>query len=142
MPVDRAMRTAFTTLTPDDPLSTATELLQHGGQHEFPVTSEGQLIGILTRQNLLRALTEGGPQSRVGDAMERDVQVVDARDMLDVALSRLEARPSSAVSVVHDGRLMDLLTADAIAEFLTIQAALNRAPRPGPTQRERRTTCP
>ena len=142
IPVDRVMLTAFTTLTPDEPLSTAIELVQHGGQREFPVTRDGQLIGILTRQNLLRALTEGGPQSRVGDAMEHDVHVVDARDMLDAALSRLEARPSSTVPVVRDGRLMGLLTADAIAEFLAIQAALSHAPRSEPTQRERRTTRP
>jgi Zn-dependent protease/CBS domain-containing protein len=126
IPVARAMLTGFTTLTPDDPLSTAIECVQHGGQHQFPVTSDGRLVGMLTRPRLLHALTEGGLQSRVAEAMEQAVQVVDARDMLGAVLHRLEASPSSTVPVVDDGRLVGLLTAEAVAEFLAIHAALER----------------
>ena len=63
------MITAFRTLTPDEPLSTAMELVQHGSQHDFPVTRDGHVAGMLTRHDMLRGLTEGGPQSRVADAM-------------------------------------------------------------------------
>ena len=45
--------------------------------------------------------------------------------MLDAALSRLEAGTSLTAPVVQDGRLMGLLTAGAVAEFLAIQAALD-----------------
>ena len=126
--VARVMITAFTTLAPDDPLSTAMELAQHGAQHDFPVTRDGHVAGMLTRHDLLRRLAEGGPQSRVADAMERDVDIVDPHDMLDVALGRLDARQSSAAPVVQNGRLIGLLTAEAVAEFLSIQAALDHAP--------------
>ncbi len=125
--VARVMITAFTTLAPDDPLSTAMELAQHGAQHDFPVTRDGHVAGMLTRHDLLRRLAEGGPQSRVADAMERDVDIVDPHDMLDVALGRLDARQSSAAPVVQNGRLIGLLTAEAVAEFLSIQAALDHA---------------
>jgi Zn-dependent protease len=128
IPVARVMITEFTTLTPDDPLSTAMELVQHGSQHDFPVTRDGHVAGMLTRHDLLRGLAEGGPQSRVADAMERDVQIVDPHDMLDAALGRLDAGQSSTAPVVQDGRLIGLLTADAVAEFLSIQAALDHAP--------------
>ncbi len=126
--VARVMITEFTTLTPDDPLSTAMELVQHGSQHDFPVTRDGRLAGVLTRHGLLRGLAESGPQSRVADAMERDVYIVDPHDMLDAALGRLHAGQSSTAPVVQDGRVIGLLTADAVAEFLSIQAALDHAP--------------
>jgi len=128
IPVARVMITQFTTLTPNDPLSTAMELVQHGSQHDFPVTRDGHVAGMLTRHDLLRGLAEGGPQSRVADAMGRDVQIVDPHDMLDAALGRLDAGQSSTAPVVQDGRLIGLLTADAVAEFLSIQAALDHAP--------------
>jgi Zn-dependent proteases len=128
IPVARVMITDFTTLTPDDPLSTVMELVQHGSQHDFPVTRDGHVAGMLTRHDMLRGLAEGGPQSPVADAMERDVQIVDPHDMLDAALGRLDAGHSSTAPVVDDGRLIGLLTAEAVAEFLSIQAALDHAP--------------
>ena len=127
IPVARVMLTAFRSLTPDEPLSTAIELVQHGGQHDFPVTRDGRLVGLLTRHDLLHALGEGGPESLVADAMERDLQIVDPREMLETALSRLDARQSSTAAVVQDGRLIGLLSAEAVAEFLNLQAALDHA---------------
>ena len=88
------------------PLSTVMELAQHGSQHEFPATRDGHVTGMLTRHDMLRGLAEGGPQSPVADAMERDVQIVDPHDMLDAALSRLDAGQSSTAPVVQDGRLI------------------------------------
>lgn len=128
IPVARVMLTAFTTLTPEEPLSTAVELTQRGGQHEFPVMRDGRLVGLLTRHDLLHGLTGGGPQSHVADAMERDLPIVAPQDMLDAALSQLDAHQSSTAPVVQDGRLIGLLTADAVAEFLKLQAALGHTP--------------
>jgi len=125
--VERVMLTAFTTLKPDEPLSAAAELMQHEGRHAFPVTSDGHLLGLLTRQRLLQALAEAHPHARVADVMEQTVEAVDPSDMLDEALPRLEAGFSSTVPVIREGRLIGLLTAEAIAEFIAIQTALARA---------------
>jgi Zn-dependent protease len=126
--VGRVMITAFTTLTPDDPLSAAVALLQHGGQHDFPVVQDGHLTGLLTRNDVLRGLAAGGQESRVADAMRRDVQSVAPLEMLDAALGRLDACHASAAPVVQNGRLLGLLTVDAVAEFLALQRALDHAP--------------
>jgi Zn-dependent protease len=130
VPVDRVMITDFTTLAPDDPLSKVMELVQRGNQHDFPVAREGRLVGMLTRRDLLRGLAQGGPQSRVADVMERDMPVVDPHEMLDVTLGRLDARQFSIAAVVQDGRLTGLLTPEAVAEFLGIQAALHHTSQP------------
>lgn len=127
VPIERVMLTAFTTLNPDEPLATAVELMQHEGRHEFPVTRDGHLVGLLTRPRLLHAIEKGRPQARVADAMDDAVHAVDPGDMLDTALPLFDAGRSSIVPVVRDGRLIGLLTAEAIAEFLAIQAARARA---------------
>ena len=126
VPVARVMLTTFRSLTPDDPLSAVSELVQHGGQHDFTVTQDGRLVGLLTRRDLLQALRERGPQARVADAMDRDPPIVDPREMLESALSRLSARQVSTAAAVQDGRLAGLLTAEAVAEFVNLQAALDR----------------
>ena len=127
IPVGRVMLTAFRSLTTDDRLATPMELLQHRGQHDFPVTQDGQLVGLLTRRNLLAVLRESGPQARVADAMQCDFLAVDPGEMVDQALSRLDARQLSTAAVVQDRRLIGLLTAEAVADFLALQAALEHA---------------
>ena len=49
--------------------------------------------GMLTRHDMLRGFAKGGPQSRVADAMERDVQIVDPHDMLDARVGPTRCRP-------------------------------------------------
>jgi Zn-dependent protease len=127
IPVAHVMLTAFRTLAPEDRLSSAIELVQHGGQHDLPVMLGERLVGLLSRRDLVQGLQQGGPQVRVADAMNRDVLVVAPQDMLDAALSRLDARQSSTAPVVEDGRLVGLLTAEAVAEFISLRAALQRA---------------
>jgi CBS domain-containing protein len=127
IPVAEVMLTAFRTLGPEDRLSAAIELMQHGGQHELPVTQGDRLVGLLSRHDLVQRLHKAGPQLRVADAMNRDVVVVAPQDMLDAALSQLGARQSSTAPVVENGRLVGLLTAEAVAKFLSLRAALQRA---------------
>jgi hypothetical protein len=59
--------------------------------------------------------------------MERDFQIVDPPEMLETALSRLDARQSSPAAVVQDGRLIGLLSSEIVAEFLNLQSALDHA---------------
>jgi CBS domain-containing protein len=121
------MLTAFRTLAPEDRLSSAIELVQRGGQDDLPVMQGDRLVGLLSRRDLVQGLQEGGPQLRVADAMNRDALIVAPQDMLDAALSRLDARQLSTAPVVEDGRLVGLLTAEAVAEFISLRAALQRA---------------
>jgi len=127
VPVARAMRTAFRSLAPDDQLFAAIELAQQGGQHDFPVVQGGRLVGLLTHDALLRGVSDRGPESRVADAMERDFEVADPGEMLDTALSRLNASQQSAAAVVQDGRPIGLLSAEAVAEFIAFHGALDHA---------------
>lgn len=127
IPVARVMTTQFLTLTPDDSLSTVVELVLHGAQHDFPVTRDGRVLGILTERDLLRGLDARGPASEVGDAMRRDFVAVDPQETLDAVLSRLEVGGWSTAPVLEGGRLAGLLTVDTIAEFLGIQAVRRRA---------------
>ncbi len=132
VPVASAMITRFATLAPSDPLVRAVQLVLEGFQSDFPVVQEGRVVGILTRRDLVRALAQRGEQVPVGEVMRSGVEPVEAAAMLDATLARL----GEALPVVKGGRLVGLLTAENLTEFLMIQAALERG------EREERTDVP
>jgi hypothetical protein len=70
VPVTVAMSTKFASLTPDEHIDTAVETSLHTSQREFPVVDGmGRPVGLLARNDLIRALKERGPHGRVADAM-------------------------------------------------------------------------
>ena len=98
-----------------------------------------QVIGVLTRNDLLNALAQQGMNRLVQDVMQRDFEVVDATEMLESVLPRLQACACHSMPVMRGGELVGLLTMDNVGEFMLIQSALNasrRASQQGIMQRE------
>ncbi|MBI2186382.1 MAG: site-2 protease family protein [Acidobacteria bacterium] len=124
IPLQRAMITDFRTLSPNDSLARAVELLLSGAQQDFPVVEDGAVVGVLTRADLLTALARHEQQSPVADVMRRDFLVADASDMIDVAFQRLQGHECHTVPVIRRGHLVGLLTMDNVGEFLGVQTAI------------------
>ena len=124
IPLERAMITDFRTLTPNDSLGRAVELLLSGTQQDFPVVDGAAVVGILTRRDLLAALARQEQRFPVAQVMRRDFLLADARDMLDVTFQRLQGHDCHTIPVVRNGRLLGLLTMDNVGEFVSVQAAL------------------
>lgn len=128
IPVSRAMITDFRTLSAIEPLQRAAELVIAGSQQDFPVLDEdGRIVGILTRDVLVKALSEHGLAGYVGDVMTRTFQTADARELLDRAFARLQECSCPVLPVLDGGRLVGLITADNIGEYVMIRGALRRA---------------
>jgi Zn-dependent protease/CBS domain-containing protein len=123
VPVAAAMRTDIAAVAPGDSLARARDLVLHHGQHDTPVVSGGRVVGVLTRQDLLRGLA-ADPQAAVGDHMHRTFETADVSEMLDAALARLQTCECQALPVVDQGRLVGLINMEAIGEFLRLHAAL------------------
>ena len=123
IPVRRAMLTDFRTLTPVNTLGDAVDLVLTGSQQDFPVVHDGRIEGILTRSDLLKALTRNGRVAAVRDSMERECPTADASEMLDVVLARARSRECHTIPITEHGALVGLLTMDNVGEFLMIQAA-------------------
>jgi Zn-dependent protease/predicted transcriptional regulator len=124
IPVSRAMITDFETLSADDRLEAAVELVIRGSQQDFPVVDNGQVVGVLMRNDLITALTKQGPQTPVTEVMRRDFQTADSYEMLEVAFMNMQACQCHTLPVTHAGQIVGVLTMDNVGEFLAIQAAL------------------
>src|SRR5208283_250305 len=123
IPVQQAMLTNFRTVQPDDPLAKAVEHVLDGGQQDFPVVFGDSELGMLTREALIRVISQGGVGTLVRTAMNRDFVTVDSHEMLEKALTTMRTAKCRSVPVLHDGRLVGLLTMDHVAELLMIQTA-------------------
>ncbi len=121
IPVTSAMMTRFATLAPDTHIDEAVETLLSTSQSDFPVTEGGRLVGLLSRNNIVRALKQMGPDARVGQAMTTDIPVVDRARRLDEALRILQEQSAPAVGVVDaGGQLIGLITAETLGEMMLI----------------------
>lgn len=123
--VSEAMITHFEPLTPDAAISDAVHLLLTTTQREFPVLDGAKhLVGALTREGMVRALSETGAGTRVGDVMVREVPVVRHRQALAAALPHLQTGTAPLVGVVDaDGRLIGYLTLENVGELMMVRAA-------------------
>jgi CBS domain-containing protein len=126
IPVRRAMITDFQTLSVHDPLQRAIDYVLAGFQQDFPVLDSGNVVGVLVRDDLLKAVAQGGTDTRVGDIMQKEFQVADPGEMLEPAFLKLQSCSCHSFPVVRNGELVGILTTDNVGEFLMIQAAMRK----------------
>jgi len=129
IPVTHAMQTKFETLSPSDRLDRVVSLILAGSQQDFPVVEDGQFIGVLTRDDFIRALSQQGQSTPVIDVIQRNVPSVDSHEMVETALTRLQESGAKTLPVMHGGRFVGLVTSENITEFLMIRSALKTASR-------------
>lgn len=119
-PVRAAMMTEFHTLAPGDTIRDAADLLLATSQQDFPVALGQQVLGVLGRQALLKAMADTGPDSYVAGAMQRDfVHVAPDVDLAD-ALPLL-AQAGNCALVMDQDKLLGLLTGENLAEFVLLR---------------------
>lgn len=129
--VREAMLTDFRSLSPQDSLVEATKLLLAGSQTDFPVVSDGRVVGMLDHATLFQALRQRGDSARVGDVMRSEFVVLRADQSLDEAMTEVRAEGGLTMAVAEDGRIVGLLTPENVGEFFMIRRALaHRSPSP------------
>lgn len=124
--VRAGMMSRYRTLSSRDPLSKAVTELLAGSQHDFPVMEDGRPVGILRRNDLVKALSEGRRDSTIAEAMSRGCEMVDENALLQGAVETMRARNCSTVPVMADGRMVGLLTLENVSEMIMVSTALER----------------
>jgi Zn-dependent protease/CBS domain-containing protein len=126
MIVADVMITEYQSLAPGSVVEDAVHCLIRTTQHEFPVVDgAGRLRGVLTRDDMIRALRERGPHAPVLEVMRSDIPVIPQRQNLDKALQLMQESRVPAIGVTDaDGRLVGLITPENIGEMMMVQAAL------------------
>ncbi|HWB40159.1 MAG TPA: site-2 protease family protein [Gemmatimonadales bacterium] len=123
--VGQMMVTHFRAIPVHATLADAVDLLLSSEQREFPVVDNtGRVEGMLTRDNLIKGISQRGTTSTVGEAMTAQVQPVSPGLAFQEALDRLRSSGLPALPVVDTGgRLVGLLTLDNITDLLLVKRA-------------------
>jgi Zn-dependent protease/predicted transcriptional regulator len=127
LPVSSAMLTQFNTLHPFDTLEEAVRLLLAGSDQDFPVVEAHQMVGVLTRKRLMRALAEGDERTtRIQHVMEPSCAPATEGDMLDAAFRRMQEQGCPVLPVMRADRLVGVLTAENVGELVMITSSLRQ----------------
>jgi Zn-dependent protease/CBS domain-containing protein len=134
VPVTAAMMTQYATLTPDEHIDAAVETLLRTSQGEFSVVDDTRRpLGVLGRNDLIRALKQRGPAAHVADVMSGPIPVVSHRSCLDEAFRLLQEKSVPAVGVIDAaGHLIGLVTSETIGEMLMLHHSMPTGMRFGP----------
>lgn len=120
MTLDTIMSTDLITITPDENLAAAREIMYDKKIHHLPVVDDGgKLVGLVTLTNVLAAtdsfLREDDNRIHareiiVRDVMVTDVATVDEHASLRQAALFLEKHRIGCLPVVTDGELKGIIT--------------------------------
>jgi Zn-dependent protease/CBS domain-containing protein len=129
VPVRAAMITDFRTLTHGESIRDAGNLLLATSQHDFPVMHGDQVLGLLMRAALVRAMLTDGPDAYVASAMDRNPHRVSPDSPLSEVLQDLSG--TRACALVMDGdKLLGLLTSENVSSFILLrQVAMQQQAR-------------
>jgi Zn-dependent protease/predicted transcriptional regulator len=129
VPVRAATVTRFQVLHPWDPLSRGVDELLAGSQTDFPVVDDGRLVGLLTRQDLLRALQSGRRDAPVSEVMRTDVPPIAPSDPLENVFRQMQDKGVATLPVVDEGRLVGIMTQENVSEWILVRMSLDNNER-------------
>ncbi|MFO1092821.1 MAG: site-2 protease family protein [Planctomycetaceae bacterium] len=119
-----AMVTRFRTVTPDNTLQEVSDHIIRGFQQDFPVVTDGQVVGMLTRGDLLKSLVQGGQEQRVADVMHRTFERAEASEQLGRVFERLQNCACHSLPVLRQGQLVGVIDMENVGEFIALRSAL------------------
>lgn len=89
-------------LLPSQTISEVAGTALRSAQASYPVMQDGHVLGILRRDAIQQALTNGNRWHTIGEIMEQNVPHILLRDSLDVARSKLQEAHVPAGAVYAD----------------------------------------
>jgi CBS domain-containing protein len=101
-------------------------------QRDFPVIQDGMPVGMLSRDELLRAIGQGG-NSLIADVMQTDVPSVEESDGLVVAFERASPAGGGTLPVTEGGSLTGLLDLQQVVDLANLRTRLRRTTSYMPT---------
>lgn len=115
----------FTKLSVHDSLSEAVKQLLDGQEKEFIVTDNDSTSGILTRDIIIKSLSQNKLSTPLGEVMKRDIQPLSPDDTLSSVLEKMQKDKLSVYPVEDDGKLVGMIDQENILEFIMIQNVLD-----------------
>lgn len=122
-PISSIMSTDLITLSPEDSIAKADTLFKNHKMHHIPILNGGELVGILSKSDLLffkRGFGEDKDLDQleeirlnnyeVGQIMTKKLAKLDAEDRINVALEVFKENIFHAIPIMSNDKLVGILT--------------------------------
>jgi Zn-dependent protease/CBS domain-containing protein len=113
-------------LSPGDTLGAAIDVMLRSSQHHFAVVHGTSVVGLLSREDALRAVSRVGPGAYVAGVMERELGVIDASAPLDEVRTRLLELGNRPLIVRSADGYLGILGLEDLSRVAAIATALRR----------------
>lgn len=116
MKVRQAFSRNVQAVSPEDPVSRAADLTLESFQADFPVCDEGQIVGLLSHTDIIRALQRREPDTPVREVMKTDFPTLQLNDGLFEVHQQMQQSGLDALPVIEDDQFAGLLTSRDVNE--------------------------
>jgi Zn-dependent protease/predicted transcriptional regulator len=116
--------TDYYTLKPADTIEVATQTMLNSQAKDFLVVDENNTVtGTLSRNRIIKALSEAGKETPVSKAMDQEVIILNPQLPLQEFFNKLNQHRDKIFPVLENGKLLGVLDAENVIEFLMIRQA-------------------
>ncbi len=123
--VKDAMKQQFYIVQQSNNIEYAVQLLTNSGQQHFPVLNMMELNGILTHQQILRAISKKDTFAPISDYMIKNFMVLSPEDNIRTAYQLFQENRYELIPIVENGVVIGILDKAGLNEFFRIKAAKN-----------------
>lgn len=116
--VGDAMRREFHMVPAHVTLEQAAQAVLFAPQDGFPVIDDGQLVGMLSKQQALQWLSQGHGDLTVREAMEENVPILDLHLSLEESMAKMQIGNYTSMPVANNGRLVGILSASTLQHIM------------------------
>jgi Zn-dependent protease len=134
--VEDAMVGPVRVLPPETSLNDAASQLASGFQHDFPVVDSGRVVGMLTRNDVLRGLATRRPDTPIAELMHTSFPIARPGERLETVLERLPQDGGAVVVVRNDerndernGEIVGLLDPEHLGAVAALRGGTSNAAR-------------
>ena len=125
--LEEIMLTDFSTLSPADTLEDALDKAVHSLQDDFPVIRDADMVGVISKQHILRALREEG-NGYVQSAMKKAFESAGRNETLAGAFRKI-TKGVTMIPIVDENRLVGIVTLQNLMHSMGVLAESRKLAR-------------
>lgn len=96
----------------------------HSTQSGFLVQENGSVMGVLSRDDIIKGLTSHGEDVRLREVMSTGFTQIDADTSLRDLFRLMQRERTDLLPVFEDQKLIGVIDQEKIREFIMVQSAL------------------
>ena len=126
LPIEHVMKKEVITVSPETTIRQLKEILKVNRISGVPVLDEGRLVGIISIEDLIKALENGDLNCSVGQRMSKDLITVMEKETVIEAVKKFSRyRVGRLLVLNYDGELTGIITGSDITKGLLEAISLN-----------------